>query len=223
MPCGDGAFAVGEKVDLDFIGTHQPVRRLQQDGRYFMCTDFRKAGTTDQYYDIDFWVNEHGGKMTVDDVKVHKVPEKQQDGSDIQVPRWSTSEQNPDGIVHQVAVDIADGSGILPDAFLHLDTVRHGRRRLASAGEYDPRPIGLDLRGRFIGNPAVKLVPSAGSFGLIEWDRLCAVGVTAHLAEENVDQLILAQRHDRALGRDYDHYIGHCDPARQAQGETDEE
>jgi hypothetical protein len=79
----------GEKVDLDFIGTHQPVRRLQQDGRYFMCTDFRKAGTTDQYYDIDFWVNEHGGKMTVDDVKVHKVPEKQQDGSFIQVPRYN--------------------------------------------------------------------------------------------------------------------------------------
>jgi hypothetical protein len=79
----------GEKVDLDFIGTHQPVRRLQQDGRYFMCTDFRKAGTTDQYYDIDFWVNEHGGKMTVDDVKVHKVPEKQQDGSYMQVPRYN--------------------------------------------------------------------------------------------------------------------------------------
>ena len=79
----------GEQLDLDFIGTHQPVRRLQQDGRYFMCTDFRKAGTTDQYYDIDFWVNEHGGKMTVDDVKVHKVPEKQQDGGYIQVPRYN--------------------------------------------------------------------------------------------------------------------------------------
>jgi YHS domain-containing protein len=79
----------GEQVDLDFIGTHQPVRRLQQDGRYFMCTDFRKTGTTDQYYDIDFWVTEHGGKMTVDDVKVHKVPEKQQDGSYIQVPRYN--------------------------------------------------------------------------------------------------------------------------------------
>jgi YHS domain-containing protein len=79
----------GEQLDLDFIGTHQPVRRLTQDGRYFMCTDFRKAGTTDQYYDIDFWVNEHAGKLTVDDVKVHKVPEKQQDGSYIQVPRYN--------------------------------------------------------------------------------------------------------------------------------------
>jgi hypothetical protein len=79
----------GEQIDLDFIGTHQPVRRLQQDGRYFMCTDFRKVGTTDQYYDIDFWVNEHGGKLTVDDVKVHKIPEKQKDGSYIQVPRYN--------------------------------------------------------------------------------------------------------------------------------------
>ncbi|HEY1724893.1 MAG TPA: hypothetical protein VGF89_05690 [Steroidobacteraceae bacterium] len=79
----------GQKVDLDFIGTHQPVRRLQADGRYFMCTDFRKAGTTDQYYDIDFWVNQHNGRLTVDDVKVHKVPEKQKDGSYIQVPRYN--------------------------------------------------------------------------------------------------------------------------------------
>src|SRR5207248_36844 len=44
----------GETLQLDFVGTHQPVRRLAQDGRYFACTDFRKAGTTDQFYDIDF-------------------------------------------------------------------------------------------------------------------------------------------------------------------------
>jgi hypothetical protein len=79
----------GEQLNLDFIGTHQPVRRLQQDGRFFMCTDFRKTGTTDQYYDIDFWVTEHAGKMTVDDVKVHKVPQKQEDGSYVQVPRYT--------------------------------------------------------------------------------------------------------------------------------------
>ncbi len=79
----------GEQLNLDFIGTHQPVRRLQKDGRYFMCTDFRKAGTTDQYYDIDFWVDEHDGKMTVDDVRVHKVPVKQQDGSWQQESRYN--------------------------------------------------------------------------------------------------------------------------------------
>lgn len=86
----------GEKLDLDFIGTHQPVRRLQKDGRFFMCTDFRKAGTTDQYYDIDFWVNEHDGKMTVDDVRVHKVPVKQEDGTWQQVPRYNFDGMNFD-------------------------------------------------------------------------------------------------------------------------------
>ncbi len=79
----------GEQLNLDFIGTHQPVRRLQQNGRFFMCSDFRKAGTTDQYYDIDFWVNEHDGKMTVDDVRVHKVPVKGQDGSWQQEARYN--------------------------------------------------------------------------------------------------------------------------------------
>jgi hypothetical protein len=79
----------GEELKLEFVGTHQPVRRLQQDGRFFACTDFRKEGTKDEFYDIDFWVNEKDGKMKVDEVRLHKVPEKQADGSYIQVPRYS--------------------------------------------------------------------------------------------------------------------------------------
>jgi hypothetical protein len=79
----------GEDLKLEFVGTHQPVRRLQQDGRFFACTDFRKEGTKDQFYDVDFWVNEKNGKMTVDEVRLHKVPEKQADGSYIQVPRYN--------------------------------------------------------------------------------------------------------------------------------------
>jgi YHS domain-containing protein len=79
----------GEELKLDFVGTHQPVRRLQQDGRFFACTDFRKEGTKDQFYDIDFWVNEKDGKMTVNEVRLHKVPEKQADGNYIQVPRYN--------------------------------------------------------------------------------------------------------------------------------------
>jgi YHS domain-containing protein len=79
----------GEEVKLEFVGTHQPVRRLTQDGRFFACTDFRKAGTKDQFYDVDFWVDEKNGKMTVDEVRLHKVPEKQADGSYIQVPRYN--------------------------------------------------------------------------------------------------------------------------------------
>lgn len=91
---GGGTFKLkdaktGEEVNLDFVGTHQPVRRLQQDGRFFACTDFRKAGTKDQFYDVDFWVDEKNGKMNVDEVRLHKVPEKQADGSYIQVPRYN--------------------------------------------------------------------------------------------------------------------------------------
>jgi hypothetical protein len=81
--------ATGEQLELDFVGTHQPVRRLQDDGRYFACTDFRKAGTTDQFYDVDFWVNEHGGRLSVDEVRLHKVPVRQEDGSWIQKSRYN--------------------------------------------------------------------------------------------------------------------------------------
>lgn len=78
----------GEKLVLDFIGTHQPVRKLDGDGRYFACTDFRKEGARDQYYDIDFWIDEKTGKMNVGEIRVHKVP-VQEDGTWIQVPRYS--------------------------------------------------------------------------------------------------------------------------------------
>ena len=64
----------GERLPLKFIDLHQPVRRLKQNGQFFACTDFRKAGTKDQFYDIDFWIGTKNGKMSVTDVKVHKVP-----------------------------------------------------------------------------------------------------------------------------------------------------
>ena len=78
----------GETIPLEFIEMHQPVRRLKSDGHYFACTDFRKAGTKEEYYDIDFWVNQKGGKLEVDDVKIHKVP-VQEDGIWTQVPRYT--------------------------------------------------------------------------------------------------------------------------------------
>ncbi|MGH7914658.1 MAG: hypothetical protein ACREPW_08415 [Candidatus Binataceae bacterium] len=64
----------GEKLALRFLDLHQPVRRLKQNGQFFACTDFRKAGTKDQFYDVDFWIGTKSGKMSVTDVKVHKVP-----------------------------------------------------------------------------------------------------------------------------------------------------
>ena len=78
----------GQSVPLEFVEMHQPVRRLKKDGQYFICTDFRKAGSKDEYYDIDFWVDEKSGKLTVKDVKLHKVP-VQEDGIWTQVPRYT--------------------------------------------------------------------------------------------------------------------------------------
>lgn len=76
----------GKELELEFVDTHQPVRQLD-DGHYFACTDFRVAGTKDQIYDIDFWVDDKDGKMTVDQTRVHKVPEFK-GGQWIQVPRY---------------------------------------------------------------------------------------------------------------------------------------
>ena len=78
----------GKMLDLQFIDTHQPIRQLDDDGHFFACTDFRAAGTKDQIYDVDFWISEKDGKMTVDQVKVHKVPE-QKNGQWVQIERYS--------------------------------------------------------------------------------------------------------------------------------------
>lgn len=77
----------GEVVEMDFVGIHQPVRRLKDGGQFFACTDFRKAGSKDEYYDVDFWLSEKDGKISVGGVRLHKVPEMQ-DGNFIQMPRY---------------------------------------------------------------------------------------------------------------------------------------
>jgi hypothetical protein len=78
----------GETIPLDFVEIHQPVRHLKKEGEYFVCTDFRKPGSKDEYYDIDFWVNQKTGNLEVDNVKIHKVP-VQEDGIWTQVPRYT--------------------------------------------------------------------------------------------------------------------------------------
>ena len=91
----NGSFKVkddktGEELSLDLVGIHQPVRRLEENGRYFACTDFRKqGGGPDEVYDLDFWVDEKNEKMSVNEVRVHKVPQKQGDGTWRQVPRYN--------------------------------------------------------------------------------------------------------------------------------------
>jgi hypothetical protein len=78
----------GETLPLQFVEIHQPVRHLKKEGEYFVCTDFRKPGSQDEYYDIDFWVNQKSGKLVVDNVKIHKVP-VQEDGVWTQQPRYT--------------------------------------------------------------------------------------------------------------------------------------
>jgi YHS domain-containing protein len=78
----------GETVPLEFVEIHQPVRHLKKDGQFFVCTDFRKPGSQDEYYDIDFWVDQKSGKLEVKDVKIHKVPVLE-DGIWTQVPRYT--------------------------------------------------------------------------------------------------------------------------------------
>jgi hypothetical protein len=77
-----------EELALDFPGIHHPVRKLKEDGRYFACTDFRKGGSKEEYYDIDFWLDEKSGNITVGSVRVHKVPQLE-DGNFVQIPRYN--------------------------------------------------------------------------------------------------------------------------------------
>ena len=78
----------GAELALEFVEIHQPVRKLQQDGRYFACTDFRRQGSQDEYYDIDFWLDDKSGTVTVGEVRVHKVPQ-QEGGVWVQIPRYN--------------------------------------------------------------------------------------------------------------------------------------
>jgi len=88
----------GKELQLEFVDTHQPVRQLDNDGHYFACTDFRVVGTQDQIYDIDFWVSDKDGTMTVDQTKVHKVPELKS-GQWIQVPRYEWKDAGASHVV----------------------------------------------------------------------------------------------------------------------------
>lgn len=77
----------GQVLDLQFVDTHQPIRQLDDNGHYFACTDFRAVGTRDQIYDVDFWITDKDGKMTIEQTRVHKVPELK-NGQWVQVPRY---------------------------------------------------------------------------------------------------------------------------------------
>ncbi|CAB4243196.1 conserved protein of unknown function [Methylacidimicrobium sp. AP8] len=83
----------GQEIPLEFVEIHNPVRRIP-DKDYFACTDFREKGEPEKIYDIDFWLAEKDGKLVVDQVKIHKAPEKE-DGRWIQVERYSFEADKP--------------------------------------------------------------------------------------------------------------------------------
>ena len=77
----------GEQRTLDFVEIHRPLRRIEG-GSYFACSDFREHGSTDKFYDIDFWLTEKDGELAVTEARIHKEP-KNEDGVWVQVPRYN--------------------------------------------------------------------------------------------------------------------------------------
>jgi len=88
----DGTFTLkddktGEEHVLDFVEIHRPMRKIEGRG-YFACTDFREHGSKDKFYDIDFWLVEKDGKLTVSEARVHKEP-KNEDGVWVESSRYN--------------------------------------------------------------------------------------------------------------------------------------
>lgn len=76
----------GQQLALEFVEIHKPLRRVEGKG-FFGCTDFRERGSKDKFYDLDFWLVEKDGKLSVTDIRIHKEP-KDEDGRWVQVPRY---------------------------------------------------------------------------------------------------------------------------------------
>lgn len=87
----------GQTVPLEFVEIHQPVRRLKEDGKFFACTDFRKVGTKDEFYDVDFWLDKKSGEIKVGEVRMHKVP-VQEDGIWTQELRYNIKDLNTEDV-----------------------------------------------------------------------------------------------------------------------------
>ena len=64
-----------QSLTLTFSEIHDPVRQIGND-TYFACTDFKVDGAPEKIYDIDFWLREVDGQLTVFQTKIHKEPRK---------------------------------------------------------------------------------------------------------------------------------------------------
>lgn len=75
---GNGIFHMpddktGQTLALKFVKIHDPVRQIGTD-TYFACTDFEVVGFPGKLYDLDFWMNDKTGSLSVYRSKVHKEP-----------------------------------------------------------------------------------------------------------------------------------------------------
>jgi len=76
-----------QTLELRFQKIHDPVRTMG-DGHYFACTNFAAIGDPYKTYDLDFWLQEHDGRLVVYEENVHKLPVHQH-GEWIQQPRYN--------------------------------------------------------------------------------------------------------------------------------------
>jgi hypothetical protein len=74
-------------LQLEFQKIHDPVRTLGG-GFYFACTNFAALGEPGKTYDLDFWIQPHGGELVVYQENVHKLPVRK-DGKWSQQPRYT--------------------------------------------------------------------------------------------------------------------------------------
>jgi hypothetical protein len=74
----DGAFALpdadGKPLPLELVEIYQPVGRLNEDGRYFACVEFRKIGSRTAFYAVDFRLDPKTGSVEVGSVSPHENP-----------------------------------------------------------------------------------------------------------------------------------------------------
>ncbi|PAU76409.1 hypothetical protein CK501_15855 [Halovibrio salipaludis] len=76
-----------QTLELRFQKIHDPVRTMG-DGHYFACTNFAAIGDPYKTYDLDFWLQVHGGELVVYEENVHKLPVHKH-GEWVQQPRYN--------------------------------------------------------------------------------------------------------------------------------------
>lgn len=77
---GGGVFKLthdktGGDLALEFIGIRPLIRRIEGAG-YFFWTHLHVKAESETVYDVDFWINPQGDKLTIAETAIHREPEK---------------------------------------------------------------------------------------------------------------------------------------------------